>query len=40
MKHRHQDIRIRPAGLLWLGDSLSAPKAAAVLDVSAQSIYN
>jgi transposase len=40
VNHRHRDIRTRAAGLLLLGDGLSAPKAAATLDVSAQSIYN
>jgi transposase len=40
VNHRHRDIRTRAAGLLLLGDGLSAPKAAAALDVSAQSIYN
>jgi transposase len=39
VNHRHRDIRTRAAGLL-LGNGLSAPKAAAALDVSAQSIYN
>jgi transposase len=40
VNHRHRDIRTRAAGLLLLGSGLSAPKAAARLDVSAQSIYN
>jgi transposase len=40
VNHRHRDIRTRAAGLLLLGNGLSAPKAAAALDVSAQSIYN
>ena len=40
VNHRHRDIRTRAAGLLLLGNGLSAPKAAAVLDVSAQSMYN
>jgi len=40
VNHRHRDIRTRAAGLLQLGNGLSAPKAAAGLDVSAQSIYN
>jgi transposase len=40
VNHRHRDIRTRAAGLLLLGNGLSAPKAAATLDVSAQSIYN
>ncbi len=39
VNHQHRDIRTRAAGLL-LGNGLSAPKAAAALDVSAQSIYN
>jgi transposase len=38
--HRHRDIRTRAAGLLLLGNGLSASKAAAALDASAQSIYN
>lgn len=40
VNHRHRDIRTRAAGLLRLANGLSAPKAAAALDVSAQSIYN
>ncbi|MCG5077986.1 helix-turn-helix domain-containing protein [Paraburkholderia tagetis] len=40
VNHQHRDIRTRAAGLLLLGSGLSAPKAAARLDVSAQSIYN
>ncbi|NPT41514.1 helix-turn-helix domain-containing protein [Paraburkholderia sp. 1N] len=40
VNHQHRDIRTRAAGLLLLGDGLSAPKAAARLNVSAQSIYN
>jgi transposase len=40
VNHRHRDIRTRAAGLLLLGTGLSAPKAAAALEVSAQSIYN
>lgn len=40
VNHRHRDIRTRAAGLLLPGNGLSASKAAAGLDVSAQSIYN
>ncbi|MBK5124036.1 helix-turn-helix domain-containing protein [Burkholderia sp. R-69980] len=40
VNHRHRDIRTRAAGLLLLGNGLSAPKAAAGLNVSPQSIYN
>jgi transposase len=40
VNHRRRDIRTRAVGLLVLGNELSAPKAAAGLDVSAQSIYN
>jgi transposase len=40
VNHQHRDIRTRAAGVLLLSTGLSAPKAAAALDVSAQSIYN
>jgi transposase len=40
VNHQHRDIRTRAAGLLLLDNGLSAPKAGARLDVSAQSIYN
>lgn len=40
VNHRHRGIRTRAAGLLLIGSGLHAPKAAAALDVSAQSIYN
>lgn len=40
VNRQHRDIRTRAAGRLLLGNGLSAPKAVARLDVSAQSIYN
>ena len=38
--HRHRDVRTRASGLLLLARGLSAPQAAARLNVSAQSVYN
>jgi transposase len=40
MNYRHRDVRTRAAGLLLLGNGMSAPKAAVELGVSVQSIYN
>lgn len=40
VNRRHRDIRTRAAGVLLLDNGFSAPKTAAGLDVSAQSIYN
>ncbi|RXV64562.1 transposase [Burkholderia stabilis] len=38
--HMHRDIRVRATGILLIDSGLTAPKAAAQLKVSSQSVYN
>ena len=40
LNHRHRDIRTRAAGMVMLGNGLSAPKVARRLGMSVQSPYN
>ncbi|MEM5373443.1 helix-turn-helix domain-containing protein, partial [Paraburkholderia azotifigens] len=40
LNHRHRDIRNRAAGVLLVGNGMSAPRAATRLGVSVQSPYN
>ncbi|MEM5372781.1 helix-turn-helix domain-containing protein, partial [Paraburkholderia azotifigens] len=40
LNHRHRDIRNRAAGVLLVGNGMSAPLAATRLGVSVQSPYN